>query len=124
MVLVALGAADGRAAWTVTGAGRTLAVFVVEGRWYVTEARCPHNGGPLDQGWLCDGRVLTCPWHFYRFDLATGECQTTGGYQLACYPVLERDGEHYAEVPELTPPRSWSERLRAHAREARPGTSA
>jgi nitrite reductase/ring-hydroxylating ferredoxin subunit len=118
MALVALGAAGGRASWTVAGAGRSLAVFVVEGHWYVTEARCPHNGGPLEQGWLRDGRVLTCPWHFYRFDLATGECQTTGGYRLARYPVLERDGEHYAEVPEQAAPASWSQRLRAHAKGA------
>lgn len=116
MTLVALGPDGGRGSWTVQGAGRNLAVFVTEGRWYVTEARCPHNGGPLEQGWLREGTVLTCPWHFYRFDLATGECQTTGGYRLGCYPVVERDGEHYAEVPEAPPRRSWSRVLRGHAR--------
>jgi nitrite reductase/ring-hydroxylating ferredoxin subunit len=117
MPLVALGPAGGRTSWTVQDAGRSLAVFVLDGRWYVTDARCPHNGGPLDQGWIRDGTVLTCPWHFYRFDLASGDCLTAGGYRLGCYPVFERDGERYADVPEPAPRRSWSEVLRAHARE-------
>jgi nitrite reductase/ring-hydroxylating ferredoxin subunit len=29
-------------------------------------------GGPLDQGRIANGEV-TCPWHRYRFDLATGQ---------------------------------------------------
>lgn len=32
---------------------------------------CPHLGGPLEQGPLCDG-VVTCPWHGYRFEVRTG----------------------------------------------------
>jgi nitrite reductase/ring-hydroxylating ferredoxin subunit len=116
MTLIALGAADGRTSWTVRDGGRSLAVFVVDGTWYVTDATCPHNGGPLDQGWLRDGRVLTCPWHFYRFDLASGDCLTTGGYRLGRYPVVERDGGRYADVPVAAPRRSWSDVLRAHAR--------
>jgi nitrite reductase/ring-hydroxylating ferredoxin subunit len=121
MALVALGPDDGRASWTVRDAGRSLAVFVVAGRWYVTDATCPHNGGPLEQGWIRDGRVLTCPWHFYRFDLDGGACLTTGGYRLGCYPVTERDGERYAEVPEAPPRRGWADVLRAHAREGPAG---
>jgi hypothetical protein len=32
---------------------------------------CPHLGGPLDGAPVADGCVR-CPWHGYRFDLATG----------------------------------------------------
>ena len=32
---------------------------------------CPHAGGPLSEGRL-EGRVVTCPWHGSRFDVATG----------------------------------------------------
>ena len=116
MSLIALGAAGGRTSWTVRAGGRSLAVFVTGGDWYVTDATCPHNGGPLDQGWIRDGRVLTCPWHFYRFDLGSGDCLTAAGYRLGRYPVVERDGERYADVPAAPPRRSWSELLRAHAR--------
>jgi nitrite reductase (NADH) small subunit len=115
LTLVPLGEAAGRTAWTVQGAGRTLAVFVVDGRYHVTDAACPHRGGPLVEGTVRDGR-LVCPWHWYRFDLRSGRCETTPDYRLACYPVTERDGQLLARVPEAAPPRSWSDILRAHAR--------
>lgn len=35
-------------------------------------ADCPHAGGPLEQGALCDGRIV-CPWHKGTFDAATGQ---------------------------------------------------
>jgi len=116
MTLLALGAPGGRTAWTVQDGGRSFAVFLVGERCYVTDAKCPHNGGPLDQGWIRHDRVLTCPWHWYRFDLGTGRSLNPGGYQLGCYRVVERDGELYAEVPEAAPARGWAQILRAHAR--------
>jgi nitrite reductase/ring-hydroxylating ferredoxin subunit len=116
MSWVGLGEARGRRAWTVRHGGREFAVFLVGGRCYVTDARCPHNGGPLAQGWIRPERDLVCPWHWYAYDLETGQCRTAAGYRLGCYPVEERDGELYADLPEPAPRRSWAERLRAHAR--------
>lgn len=34
---------------------------------------CPHLGLPLDAEPDSDG-TITCPWHGYRFDIATGKC--------------------------------------------------
>jgi nitrite reductase/ring-hydroxylating ferredoxin subunit len=116
MSWVALGLPGGRSSWTIQHGGRGFAVFLVGERCYVTDARCPHNGGPLQQGWIRRGRELVCPWHWYSYDLESGQCRTAGGYRLGCYPVAERDGELYADIPDTTPPRSWSERLRARAR--------
>lgn len=115
-MLIPLGEPRG-AAWTVAAEdGRRFAVFAVDGGLRVTDAHCPHNGGPLEQGWVRDGRTLICPWHWYRFDLDDGTCATQPAYRLATYPVLERDGAWYAEVGEPPAPRTWAERLRAHAR--------
>jgi nitrite reductase/ring-hydroxylating ferredoxin subunit len=110
MPWIRLGEARGRRAWTVRHGGRDFAVFLVGGRCYVTDARCPHNGGPLAQGWIRGERELVCPWHWYAYDLETGQCRTAAGYRLGRYPVEERD------LPEPVPRRSWAERLRAHAR--------
>jgi 3-phenylpropionate/trans-cinnamate dioxygenase ferredoxin subunit len=33
---------------------------------------CSHEGGPLGDGEL-DGDIVTCPWHFTRFNVRTGE---------------------------------------------------
>jgi nitrite reductase/ring-hydroxylating ferredoxin subunit len=115
------GRPPGATAWVVRAAdGRSFAVFDVEGGYRVTDATCPHNQGPLERGWVRDGRTLTCPWHWYRFDLDSGACATTPQYRLATYPVLERDGARYADVGEPPAVLSWSQRLRAHARDADP----
>ncbi len=116
MSWVALGQPAGRGSWVIQHGGRDFAVFLVGGRCYVTDARCPHNGGPLQEGWIRGGRELVCPWHWYRYDLESGACRTARRYRLGCYPVAERDGELYADLPEPEQPTSWSDRLRAHAR--------
>lgn len=117
MTLVPLGEAGGRDAWVVrSDDGRSFAVFPVDGGLRVTDAVCPHNGGPLEQGRVRDGRVVVCPWHWYRFDLDTGACETTPRHRLRTYPVIERDGVRVADVGEPALALSWAERLRAHAR--------
>ncbi len=117
MTLVPLGDGGGRDAWVVRAAdGRSFAVFALDDGPRVTDAVCPHNQGPLEQGWVRDGRLVVCPWHWYRFDVDTGECETTPQHRLGTYPVVGRDGVRYADVGEPPAVLSWSERLRAHAR--------
>jgi len=59
---------EGRA---VTLDGRRIAIFRSAGGWYALDAVCPHLGGPLEDGIVCD-RAVICPLHDRRFDLATG----------------------------------------------------
>lgn len=51
---------------------REIALFNVEGRFYALDNTCPHQGGPLAEGWL-DGAVVTCPWHAWTFKLSDGK---------------------------------------------------
>ena len=51
---------------------KQAAVVRVEGQLYALDGRCPHQGGPLGEGNLCEG-ALRCPWHGYDFDLKTGK---------------------------------------------------
>lgn len=116
-MLIPLGDADGRTAWNIEAAdGRRFAVFVVSGTHYVTDANCPHNRGPLAEGWIRGEHTLVCPWHWFRFDLETGECANLSRYKLRVYPVIELDGEYHADVGEPEVKQSMSDRLRAHAR--------
>jgi nitrite reductase/ring-hydroxylating ferredoxin subunit len=100
-----------RGAWTIKHNGRRYAVFDVDGELQVTEERCPHNGGPLTAGIVRDGSV-SCPWHWYCFDLRTGECRTAAGHQLRKYPVLSQGGRLFARLPGAPRPRSWLRLLR------------
>lgn len=115
-MLVPLGEPGGAPRVVEAPDGRRFAVFPTGDGFRVTDAACPHNRGPLEQGWVRDGETLVCPWHWYRFDLATGRCATQAQYRLGVHPVVERDGTWFADVGEPSAALSWSERLRAHAR--------
>jgi nitrite reductase/ring-hydroxylating ferredoxin subunit len=114
--LVPLERQAGQTQWSFRHAGRVFAVFEDGGKLYVTDGACPHNGGPLAEGLVRDG-VVTCPWHWYGYELATGRCRTAMGYELRRYPVVVVDGRPFASIPPAGPARSWSQILRAHARQ-------
>jgi len=70
-----------------------------QGDLFAVDNRCPHEGYPLAQGGL-NGCVLTCEWHNWKFDTASGEC-LLGGEGVRTWPVRQRDDG--VEV-DLTPP--------------------
>lgn len=50
----------------------TLAVYNVEGEFFVTDDLCTHGPGSLSEGYL-DGHVIECDFHNGAFDIRTGE---------------------------------------------------
>jgi nitrite reductase (NADH) small subunit len=77
---------EGRA---ITLDGRRIAIFRAAGGWYALDAACPHRGGPLADGIVCD-RAVICPLHDRRFDLESGAPLTTGD-GVAAHAVEVRD---------------------------------
>src|SRR5438132_762911 len=55
----------------VTVAGKTLALFNVDGTYFAVDNACTHRGAPLAEG-MCHATEVECPWHGARFDLTTG----------------------------------------------------
>jgi len=53
--------------------GEEICIANVGGKLFAVQHSCAHTGGPLSQGKL-DGKVLTCPWHWAKFDVTTGKC--------------------------------------------------
>ena len=76
--------------------GRRIAIFRATGGWYALDAACPHRGGPLADGIVCD-RAVICPLHDRRFDLETGSALTTGD-PVAAYPVEVRGDRVYVTL--------------------------
>ena len=62
------------------------------GEWTAYSARCPHALGPLDDVEPDVDGLITCPWHGYRFDLATGVEMHRRCGALSLYAVTIVDG--------------------------------
>lgn len=70
----------------VTVGDQAVAVFLVDGEFIATQGICPHATGPLHEGEV-DGRILTCPWHGWAFNLDSGECEDDPCLHLKRFPV-------------------------------------
>ena len=67
-----------------------------DGQWLAHSAVCTHQLGPLDRSLLASDGSVTCPWHGYRFDIASGENLDGKCASLATAPQLEeRSGKLY-----------------------------
>jgi len=56
---------------TVQVNGTDVALYNVDGVIHATANSCPHRGGALGEGML-EGRLITCPWHGWQFDVTSG----------------------------------------------------
>src|SRR5438270_834762 len=76
---------------------KQILLLEAEGRIFACNNRCPHEGYPLSEGSLGPGCALTCNWHNWKFDLATGRT-LVGGDLLRTYPVETRGDEIWIDV--------------------------
>ncbi|MDF1543530.1 MAG: Rieske 2Fe-2S domain-containing protein [bacterium] len=70
---------------------RRVAVFNDSGRLIGMESDCKHMHASLAKGDISNGTV-TCPWHSWKYDLASGKCLTVDKFSLKKYD-LEIEGE-------------------------------
>jgi nitrite reductase/ring-hydroxylating ferredoxin subunit len=83
----------------VEGHGLAVAVFNAgAGRFYACGAICPHESGPLAEGWL-EGDSVVCPWHGFDFDVRTGRCLVDEALTIPVYPVRTSDGAIEVDLP-------------------------
>jgi nitrite reductase/ring-hydroxylating ferredoxin subunit len=63
-----------------------IAVFNVNGRFYCISNKCQHEGGPLSKGILDEEKkVVTCPWHGWKYSIIDGKAPHKGGDSVDCY---------------------------------------
>ena len=79
--------------------GVTLALFNAGGgRFHATSPQCPHEDGPLAEGWI-EGDAVVCPWHGFDFELGTGRCRVDEGLAITVYPVRVTGGDIEVDLP-------------------------
>ena len=72
-------------------AGQVVAVFRTAEGLFAIDGMCAHQGGPIAEG-IVESGCVTCPWHGWQYELATG-IQTINRQPLQqTYPVREREG--------------------------------
>ena len=55
----------------VTVNDRWVGLFNLNGEYHALDNVCLHRGGPLSDGAIA-GCLVTCPWHGWQYDLASG----------------------------------------------------
>ncbi|MCG8648613.1 MAG: Rieske 2Fe-2S domain-containing protein [Pirellulales bacterium] len=76
-----------------------LAIFHVDGQLFALDGMCAHQGGPIAEGKV-EHHCVTCPWHGWQYELATG-IQTINRQPLQrTYPIRRRDDQIEVQLTE------------------------
>jgi nitrite reductase/ring-hydroxylating ferredoxin subunit/multimeric flavodoxin WrbA len=63
-----------------------IAVFNLDGKYYCISNKCQHQGGPLSKGILDEKKkVVTCPWHGWKYSIIDGKAPHEGGDSVDSY---------------------------------------
>jgi nitrite reductase/ring-hydroxylating ferredoxin subunit len=76
-----------------------LAVYNLDGEFYVTDDACTHGPGSLSEGFV-EGDVIECNFHQGRFNIRTGEvvappCMVP----IKTYTTIVEDGRVFIQLP-------------------------
>ncbi len=79
--------------------GLVLAVYRVEGQFYVTDDHCTHGPGSLSEGYL-EGHVIECDFHQGCFDIRDGSIVSPPCMvPVKTYRVIPHDTAVVIEAP-------------------------
>jgi nitrite reductase (NADH) small subunit len=71
---------------------------LTDGTYTAFDGRCPHKGGPISDGRICED-VVVCPWHAFRFDLRSGEhAEMQSIMKLPVFPVTVESDRIFVTV--------------------------
>ena len=82
----------------VEAAGLTVAVFNVDGQFYVTDDACTHGPGSLSEGFI-EGDLVECNFHQGVFNIRTGEVvRPPCMVPVKTYKTVVEGGRVYIEI--------------------------
>jgi nitrite reductase (NADH) small subunit len=79
------------------GKDKTICIANVNGIYSAMDNVCLHQGGPLGQGMIENGKVV-CPWHGWQYDPKTGAATHNANAKVAVYPLKIEGGDVLIEV--------------------------
>ncbi len=86
------------AALKVETHGLTLAVFNVDGKYYVMDDNCTHGPGSLSEGYI-EGDVVECNFHNGQFNIRTGAVVSPPCMiPMKTYPASVENGKVVIEI--------------------------
>jgi nitrite reductase/ring-hydroxylating ferredoxin subunit len=75
-----------------------IAVFKIQGEFFVTQNTCSHARAALTRGWI-EGFDICCPVHDGRFDARTGKALCFPATDpIKVFPSAIRDGAVWADL--------------------------
>jgi 3-phenylpropionate/trans-cinnamate dioxygenase ferredoxin component len=80
----------GRARVCTIGSQR-IALYHTSKGFFASDNTCPHRGGPLGEGDII-GEEIVCPWHFFAFEVASGNCYGNPELKILTHEV-QIDGD-------------------------------
>jgi nitrite reductase (NADH) small subunit len=76
---------------------KEICIANVNGEYSAMDNVCLHQGGPLGQGMIENGKVV-CPWHGWAWDPRTGEAAHNTKAKIAVYPIKIENGHVLIEL--------------------------
>ena len=84
---------------TFTVGDQLVAVFNCEGQYYAIDDLCPHMGASLGAGQLDADRIVTCPWHAWRFSVCDGTWCDNPRLKINAFKVRVQNDEIQVQLP-------------------------
>ena len=78
--------------------GKWVSVFLdADGKPYALEMSCKHQGANLAEGKVAND-VVTCPRHFWKYNIRTGKALTEYSPDLRQHAIRVRDDDIYVSI--------------------------
>lgn len=86
----------------VQAGGKSIGVYNIKGQFYAIRNLCPHQSAGLCEGITTalvtsdypgeyhferEGEIVRCPWHFWEFDIKTGQMIVDPSMRTMTYDV-------------------------------------
>ncbi|MEJ1236804.1 Rieske 2Fe-2S domain-containing protein [Chryseolinea sp. T2] len=70
---------------------KRICLVMHDNQFYAIQDSCSHQGESLSKGKVNGLGEIVCPWHYYRFEVATGRPMDSSCPDLATYPLKLTD---------------------------------